>query len=171
MKQIIPFFLLLSLALWSCTEPASQNASRDMSEDLSVATTPEAAPAQSAPTGIQPPYQVADSSQVQMVEGIQIYVIEKGAGATPKPGSNVVINYHGYLTNGEVFDSSFDKDGVVDFPLNNLIRGWQIGLTQVPTGSKVKLIVPPELAYGATARPGIPANSTLVFDIDLISTY
>lgn len=165
MKQIIPFLLLLSFALWSCTEPASQNASTDMSEDLSEATT------SAAPTGLKPPYPIADSSQVQTVEGIQIYLIEKGAGAIPNPGSNVVINYHGYLTNGEVFDSSFDKDGVVDFPLNNLIRGWQIGLTQVPTGSKVKLIVPPELAYGAAARPGIPANSTLIFDIDLISTY
>lgn len=168
MKQIIPFFLLLSFALWSCGEPASQNANMDMS-DVAESTTD--APTQSAPTGLQPPYPISDSSQIQTVEGIQIYVVEKGAGATPKPGSNVVINYHGYLTNGEVFDSSFDKDGVVDFPLNNLIRGWQIGLTKVPTGSKVKLIVPPALGYGEAARPGIPANSTLIFDIDLISTY
>ncbi|MEL7531818.1 MAG: FKBP-type peptidyl-prolyl cis-trans isomerase [Bacteroidota bacterium] len=168
MKQIIPFLLLLSLAFWSCAEPASQNDSPAADANA----TAEAAPATtSAPTGIQPPYPLADSSQIKTVEGIQIYVVEEGAGAIPKPGSNVIINYHGYLTSGEVFDSSFDKDGVVDFPLNNLIRGWQIGLTKVPTGSKVKLIVPPELAYGASERPGIPANSTLVFDIDLISTY
>ncbi|MEM6347067.1 MAG: FKBP-type peptidyl-prolyl cis-trans isomerase [Bacteroidota bacterium] len=167
MKQLIPFFLLLSIAFWSCGEPASQNAS----PEADAAATAEPAPAASAPTGIQPPYPIADSSQIQEVQGIQIYVVEEGGGAVPKPGSNVVINYHGYLTDGSVFDSSFDKDGVVDFPLNNLIRGWQIGLTKVPSGSKVKLIVPPELAYGATERPGIPANSTLIFDIDLISTY
>ncbi|MEL6842184.1 MAG: FKBP-type peptidyl-prolyl cis-trans isomerase, partial [Bacteroidota bacterium] len=110
-------------------------------------------------------------SQIQEVDGIQIYIVEKGSGAIPTPGSNVVINYHGYLTNGEVFDSSFEREGVADFPLNNLIQGWQIGLTKVPSGSKVKLIVPPELGYGSAARPGIPANSTLIFDIDLISYY
>lgn len=171
MRQIIPFLLLLSFALWSCGDTASQNATTESTAEASSApaeTTPAAA---STPQGLQPPYPIADSSQIQNVEGIQIYVVERGGGVTPKPGSNVIINYHGYLTNGEVFDSSFDKDGVVDFPLNNLIQGWQIGLTKVPTGSKVKLIVPPELAYGEAARPGIPANSTLVFDIDLISTY
>ncbi|MCL4137447.1 UNVERIFIED_CONTAM: hypothetical protein GTU68_015545 [Idotea baltica] len=81
------------------------------------------------------------------------------------------MNYHGMLLDGSVFDSSFGQGGVKDFSLQQLIKGWQVGLTKVRTGSKVKLIIPPELGYGAQARPSIPANSTLVFDIELVSTY
>ncbi|MEL7339936.1 MAG: FKBP-type peptidyl-prolyl cis-trans isomerase [Bacteroidota bacterium] len=170
MRHSVSYLLGLALLLFACGEPASQNASTDteQSQTSSPAETPAAKP---APQGIQPPYPIADSSQIQEIDGIQIYIVEKGGGAIPKPGSNVIINYHGYLTNGEVFDSSFEREGVMDFPLNNLIQGWQIGLTKVPSGSKVKLIVPPELGYGAVDRPGIPANSTLIFDIDLISFY
>jgi FKBP-type peptidyl-prolyl cis-trans isomerase FkpA len=124
-----------------------------------------------AASGLQPPYPLTDSSQIQYVEGIGIYYVEKGNGSIPQAGSQVLIDYHGMLTDGSVFDSSFDNEGYVDFALSNLIKGWQIGLTKVPSGSKVKLIIPPELGYGNQDRPGIPANSTLVFDIELVSTY
>jgi FKBP-type peptidyl-prolyl cis-trans isomerase FkpA len=153
--------LFLIMALIACGEGESGN-------DASGTTDTKA---QAAKSQVQPPYPLADSSQIQTVDGVQIYVVERGTGAVPKPGSTVVIDYHGYLTDGSVFDSSFDTDGPVNFPLNNLIRGWQIGLTQVPSGSRVKLIIPPELGYGSQERPGIPANSTLIFDIELFSSY
>jgi FKBP-type peptidyl-prolyl cis-trans isomerase FkpA len=142
-------------------------------ENQSESEAPETgAPEMTAPSaGVQPPYELADSSEIFTVDGVQIYIVEKGGGPKPQPGSNVVINYHGTLLDGSVFDSSFDKPGYQDFSLNQLIQGWQVGLTQVPTGSKVKLIVPPELGYGAQDRPGIPGNSTLVFDIELVSAY
>lgn len=118
------------------------------------------------------PYVIEDSSRVVNLEGgIQLFIIEEGGGPIPKPGSNVIIDYHGTLLDGSVFDSSFDKGGYQDFQLTQLIKGWQIGLTAVNSGSKIKLIVPPEMGYGAADKPGIPANSTLVFDIHLVSTY
>ncbi|MEO0469937.1 MAG: FKBP-type peptidyl-prolyl cis-trans isomerase [Bacteroidota bacterium] len=166
MKKHFPIFLSLVLMVFLACQPQAGDQTSSAPE---AAATP---PPKAKPLGLQPPYPIADSSDYQEVQGIKIYVVEKGNGAVPKPGSNVIINYRGtLLSDGSQFDSSFDKDGVVDFPLTNLIQGWQIGLTQVPTGSKVKLIIPPELAYGPADRPGIPGNSTLVFDIDLISTY
>ncbi|MDX1906360.1 MAG: FKBP-type peptidyl-prolyl cis-trans isomerase [Bacteroidia bacterium] len=138
---------------------------------------PTAAQAPSAPAAprqpeIKPPYPVTDSSQIIYSGGVGIYYVEKGAGAIPKPNSMVMINYHGMLEDGTVFDSSFERGKVADFNLGNLIQGWQIGLTQVPTGSKVKLFIPAELGYGAQGSPPkIPGNADLVFDIELITTY
>lgn len=137
-----------------------------------AAQTPVAAQAAPAPSGLQPPYEIEDSSKIQLVDGIQIYVAEKGTGHYAKPENNVVINYRGTLLDGSVFDESFSKPGVADFPLGRLIQGWQIALTKVPTGSKVRLIVPSELGYGAQGSPpNIPPNATLIFDIHLISAY
>ncbi|RMG30311.1 MAG: FKBP-type peptidyl-prolyl cis-trans isomerase [Bacteroidetes bacterium] len=138
------------------------------------ASPPPAAAAPTSPAStLKPPYPIADSSQVQTLPGgIQLYIIEKGSGAIPKPGSHVFINYHGMLTDGTVFDSSFERGAPADFALNQLIKGWQIGLTAVPTGSKIKLIIPPEYGYGPQGSPpNIPGNATLIFDIELISTY
>lgn len=150
-------------------------------ESGSAATEAEAKPAVAAPgpaplpapkpEGLQPPYPIEDSSRIFTVDGIQIYLVEEGSGPKPLPGSHVIMNYRGTLLDGSEFDSSFGKPGYQDFDLNGLIEGWKIGLPQVPTGSKVKLIIPAEKGYGAAPRPGIPANSTLVFDIDLASTY
>lgn len=168
-----PVFLLLPLLLLVACGESDSTTQGDTTPPAAPLAAPQAH-AESAPATTpapQPPYPLPDSSQITYVEGVGIYFVEKGHGPTPQPGSHVVIDYHGMLTDGSVFDSSFDEEGYVDFALNNLIRGWQIGLTQVPTGSRVKLIVPPELGYGSQARPNIPANSTLVFDIELASTY
>jgi hypothetical protein len=132
---------------------------------------PAPAPAMPAMPSVMPPYEITDATPVREVEGLKIYTVHEGQGAIPKPGSNVVIHYHGMLTDGKVFDSSFERGQVADFGLTNLIRGWQIGLTQVRTGSRVRLVIPPELGYGDRASNDIPANSTLVFDIELIGTY
>ena len=145
------------------------------SESQSSATqsTAAAPPPAAQPTpGLAPPYVIKDSSAVQLLEsGVQLYVIEAGNGAIPDISNNVFIHYHGMLTDGTVFDSSFDRGTPADFALSQLIRGWQIGLTRVKTGAKIKLIVPPEVGYGAQGTPNIPPNSTLIFDIELISTY
>lgn len=117
-------------------------------------------------------YSIADSSKIKdLGDGLKLYVVEEGAGIIPKPNSNVIINYHGRLRNGQVFDSSFDRGQVADFNLGSLIEGWKRGLTQVKTGSKIVLIVPPALGYGSQDKGNIPPNSTLLFDIDLIGTY
>ena len=115
-------------------------------------------------------YAVKDSSKVQdLGGGLKMYMIEEGRGDKPLPTSTVTINYHGMLfSNGMVFDSSFDRGQPATFALQQLIEGWKTALPQVKKGSKIKLIVPPALGYGANANGAIPANSTLVFDIELI---
>lgn len=163
--------LCASLFLASCEESSDSTTTTDSAAKPAAAAPGPAPKPAHKPEGLQPPYPIEDSSRIFTVDGIQIYIAEEGTGPKPQPGSHVVMNYRGTLLDGSEFDSSFGKPGYSDFDLNQLVQGWQIALPQVPTGSKVKLILPPEKGYGSAARPGIPANSVLVFDIDLASTY
>ena len=95
------------------------------------------------------------------------YIIETaGTGNQPTLCSNVAIYYKGYLTNDTVFDQTGNTPAV--FQLANLIQGWQYGLPLIKAGGKIKLYLPPSLAYGNRALPGIPANSILIFEITLV---
>jgi len=164
MKHILFSFSLSIAFLIACNKPAGQ-------ADTNATATPGTAGPVAA-SGKHTPYVIADSSRlIDLGEGLKLYYVEKGGGAVPKSGANVVINYHGMLRNGSVFDSSFDSGQVADFGLGNLIQGWQRALTKVPSGSKIVIIVPPALGYGAQSQSNIPANSTLIFDIDLLTTY
>lgn len=158
-------FLSFSLLLVAIFAIACKKQGADV-KTAPIVSAPAAAPAK------HEPYAIKDSSQIiDLGEGLKLYFVEKGNGAKPQANSTIYINYHGYLTDGKVFDSSFDRGQAVDFNLNGLIQGWQRGLAQVPTGSKVVLIVPPALGYGPQGSGTIPPNSTLIFDIDLINTY
>ena len=100
--------------------------------------------------------------------GLQ-YIMEKdGTGATPKKEDVVKVHYKGTLTNGEQFDSSYDRGQPAEFPVGGVIPGWTEALQLMKVGGKAKLFIPPELAYGPSGRPGIPPNSVLVFDVELI---
>ena len=93
------------------------------------------------------------------------YVIHSpGSGTKPTLNDNVTVNYVGKLTNGSTFDSGTG----VNFPLRGLISGWQQGIPLIAPGGRITLYLPPSLAYGSQAQDGIPANSNLIFDIDLI---
>jgi len=81
----------------------------------------------------------------------------------------VTVNYRGKLLDGTEFDSSYTRGQPATFPVNGVIKGWQEALVLMKPGAKWELYVPPELAYGASPRPGIPANSLLIFDVELIS--
>ncbi len=86
----------------------------------------------------------------------------------PTATDTVEVHYHGTLTNGEVFDSSVDRGKTISFPLNRVIKGWTEGLQLLKEGGKIKLVIPPELAYGdAGAPPKIPGGSTLIFEVEL----
>ncbi|MFD2569482.1 FKBP-type peptidyl-prolyl cis-trans isomerase [Spirosoma soli] len=87
-----------------------------------------------------------------------------GTGPKPTVCSNVTVNYSGQLTTG----STFDSGSGVSFGLNQLIVGWQEGIPLIAPGGSITLYLPPTLAYGAQEQPGIPANSILIFKIDLI---
>jgi peptidylprolyl isomerase len=98
-----------------------------------------------------------------------IHTLIRGNGPVVVPGATVVAHYTGWLTNGDVFDSSWARNEPATFPLDRVIQGWSQGLAGQTVGSQVLLVIPPELAYGSTAIGSIPANSTLIFVVDLLS--
>ncbi|MEM7876511.1 FKBP-type peptidyl-prolyl cis-trans isomerase [Morganella morganii] len=98
-----------------------------------------------------------------------LYKSEKdGNGASPKETDTVVVHYKGALIDGTQFDSSYDRSEPLTIRLDSVIKGWTEGLKQMKKGGKAKLVIPPEAAYGTDGVPGIPANSTLVFDVELL---
>ena len=102
-------------------------------------------------------------------EGVYYVIDSVGTGANPTPSSAVTIFYKGYLLDETVFDSRLRPNTAVEFGLSNLIKGWQIGLQKFKAGSKGKLLFPSAYAYGSTATTAIPANSPLIFEIELVS--
>lgn len=94
-----------------------------------------------------------------------------GTGQEAKTGDTVTVNYIGTLTNGKKFDSSYDRKQPFTFTLGagQVIQGWDQGVVGMKVGGKRKLTIPPELGYGDAPQGTIPANSTLVFEIELLS--
>ncbi len=105
--------------------------------------------------------------------GVDIEVIKTGNGQRPSKGQTVSVHYTGTLTDGKVFDSSRERGTPFSFELGvgQVIRGWDEGVAQMSVGERSKLTCSPDYAYGDRAIGGglIPANSTLVFDVELLS--
>ncbi len=103
---------------------------------------------------------------------LQLEDIVVGTGASPKQGQTVVVHYTGWLTNGKKFDSSVDRGEPFEFKIGvgQVIQGWDQGVLTMKIGGKRKLTIPPELAYGDQDVGGglIPANSTLIFEVELL---
>ena len=95
----------------------------------------------------------------------------KGNGAEVKDTQTVVANYTGWLLDGTQFDSSWDRGESSSFSLDSVIKGWKQGLAGHTVGSQVLLVVPPDLGYGNKKQSSIPANSTLVFVVDILAAY
>lgn len=110
----------------------------------------------------------ADKTVVELPDGLRYTVINPGAGDPPKPADTVKVNYRGTLINGTVFDSSERAGKPVEFALNKVIGGWTEGLQKIGKGGRIKLYVPPQLAYGDEGRPGIPPGAVLIFEVDLL---
>lgn len=100
--------------------------------------------------------------------GLQYQVITEGKGAMPSDDDTVKCHYTGTLISGEKFDSSVDRGQPAEFPVKGVIPGWTEALKLMKVGSKLKLFIPPNLAYGAQGRPGIPPNSALIFEVELL---
>jgi FKBP-type peptidyl-prolyl cis-trans isomerase FkpA/FKBP-type peptidyl-prolyl cis-trans isomerase FklB len=100
--------------------------------------------------------------------GLQYKVLKEGSGKTPKETDRVQVHYKGTLTNGEEFDSSYAREKPAEFGVTGVIKGWTEALKMMKVGAKWKLFIPPELAYGSVPRPKIPANSVLVFEVELL---
>jgi FKBP-type peptidyl-prolyl cis-trans isomerase FkpA len=99
-----------------------------------------------------------------------LYYIEtkKGTGPNPQPTDVVKVHYTGKFLDGRTFDSSVDRGEPIEFPLNQVIKGWTEGLQLMKKGGKAKLVIPSELAYGPQGREGIPPFSPLTFEVELI---
>lgn len=111
-----------------------------------------------------------DKSVVELPDGLQYKILKQGTGPKPTAADTVKVHYHGTLIDGTVFDSSVDRGEPIEFPLNQVIKGWTEGVQLMNVGSKFKFFIPSELAYGdRAAGPKIGANSTLIFEVELIS--
>lgn len=107
---------------------------------------------------------------ITTASGLQYEIMKKGNGPKPKAESVVETHYHGTFLDGQVFDSSVERGKPAEFPLNRVIPGWTEVLQLMPVGSKWKVWVPYNLAYGDAGQPPrIPPYSTLVFEIELLS--
>ena len=106
---------------------------------------------------------------VALPSGLQYEVIKEGSGALPTANDQVKVHYHGTLLDGTVFDSSIERNEPAVFGVTQVIPGWTEALKLMPVGSKWKVYVPYDLAYGAEDRGEIKPFSTLIFDVELIS--
>jgi FKBP-type peptidyl-prolyl cis-trans isomerase len=123
-----------------------------------------------APSETPTPTAVAKGSGASPAPGKLIVTDQVvGTGAEAKADSTVKAKYTGKLADGTVFDST-DKHGgeAIEFPLSNVIKGWQEGIPGMKVGGKRTLVIPPDLGYGEQGTQGIPPNSTLTFEIELV---
>ena len=100
--------------------------------------------------------------------GLQYRVLKEGGGEKPKAEEKVKVHYVGKLIDGTKFDSSIDRGEPAEFGLNQVIKGWTEGLQLMKAGSKYEFFIHPKIAYGSRPRPQIPANSLLIFEVELI---
>ena len=104
----------------------------------------------------------------QTASGLKYVIAKEGNGKSPKATDVVTVHYVGTLTDGTKFDSSIDRGQSIDFPLNRVIPGWTEGLQLMKEGGEAVFYIPSNLAYGPQELPGIPANSPLIFWVQLI---
>jgi len=106
---------------------------------------------------------------VTLPSGLQYKILTQGDGPKPTASDTVNCNYRGTFINGTEFDSSYKRGQPASFPVSGVIKGWTEALQLMPVGSKWQLFIPSDLAYGDAGRPGIPPNSALIFEIELLS--
>jgi peptidylprolyl isomerase len=171
-----------SLALLGCTTVASQapaapsvavspqpTSTVSPSSEAQASAQPVASPSPSEPP-VDPTVLPSDAPTTRY--GVKYVDLKVGTGATPQAGQTCVVHYTGWLKeDGKRFESSLDRGQPYEFKLatGQVIQGWDEGISTMKVGGKRKLEIPPKLAYGEQGTNGIPANATLIFDIELLA--
>jgi FKBP-type peptidyl-prolyl cis-trans isomerase len=107
---------------------------------------------------------------ISTASGLQYEVITEGTGARPQATDTVLVNYEGSFVNGQIFDSSYQREEPAEFPLSEVFPGWSEGLQLMTEGSSYRFYIPSELAYGSQGFGGvIPPYAALIFNVELIS--
>jgi len=111
------------------------------------------------------------ASAITTASGLVYEDLKVGDGAIAKSGDAITVNYTGWLTNGTKFDSSIDRGQTSDFTIGvgNVIPGWDEGVVGMRVNGTRLLVIPPSLGYGSTGNASIPANSTLIFEVQLVA--
>ncbi len=118
----------------------------------------------------KPEFRMPSPEELTTTEsGLQYMIVREGPGRHPTASNTVVAHYNGWLTDGNQFDSSFDKGAGIDFPLRGVVPGWTEGIPLMKEGGAAILVIPAKLGYGASGRPGIPGGATLVFYVELLA--
>lgn len=123
------------------------------------------------PVNTPAPRTVAEADYTVTETGLKYYDFEVGTGEQAQNGDVVSVHYHGWLTNGQLFDSSYLRQQPFIFILGNgtVIPGWDEGLLNMRVGGERQLVIPPDLAYGEAGRGSIPPNATIIFEVELVA--
>lgn len=115
---------------------------------------------------------IAEDAPATLTEtstGLKYRILREGSGDKPGPSDRVEVNYHGWLGDGTVFDSSYSRGQSIAFGLNQVIRGWTEGMQLVAPGGMIELEIPSDLGYGESGTGPIPPKATLHFLVELLN--
>jgi FKBP-type peptidyl-prolyl cis-trans isomerase len=156
-------YVLISVVIALAVAAFAQTATKPAAKKPATATHPAVRPA-GGPTKVT-------GVPTKTASGLEYWDIKAGTGATAAAGQNVKVHYTGWLTSGKKFDSSIGgKPYAFKLGAGEVVKGWDEGVAGMKVGGKRQLRIPPALAYGEKGYPGaIPANATLIFDVQLVA--